>query len=100
MSENWTKLVVLICEEALENIVVPELLAAGAKGYTVCDARGRGNRGVRDARWLLSSNVRIEMLCNEPVASHILDMVETKYCANYGLVIYMVDAKVNRGGKF
>lgn len=100
MSENRTKLVVLICEEALENIVLPELLAAGVKGYTICDARGRGNRGVRDARWLLSSNVRIEMLCNEPMAQHIRTMVEAKYCANYGLLIYIVDADVNRPDKF
>lgn len=100
MSEIRTKLVVLICEEALENIVLPELLAAGVKGYTVCDARGRGNRGVRDARWLLSSNVRIEMLCNEPVARHVVAMIEAQYAANYGLVVYSVDADVNRGDKF
>ena len=100
MSDNAVKLVVLICEEALESIVLPELLAAGAKGYTVIDARGRGNRGVRDARWPASANVRIEALCSEPVARRILQMVHTKYSDNYGLVIYMVDAVVIRGDKF
>lgn len=54
----------------------------------------------RDARWLLSSNVRIKMLCNESVARSILDMVETKYADNQGLVVYMVDADVNRSDKF
>ncbi|MDH5537945.1 MAG: transcriptional regulator [Rhizobacter sp.] len=99
MSDNQTKLVVLICEEALEPIVLPEFLAAGAKGYTVCDARGCGTRGVRDARWL-SANVRIEALCREPVARRIMEMIETRYSDNYGLVIYTVDATVIRGDKF
>jgi len=95
-----TKLVVIVCEEALEPILLPELLKAGAKGYTVCDARGRGNRGVRDARWLLSSNVRIELLCNEAVARAVMEMVDTKYCDNYGLVMYMHDVEASRSEKF
>ena len=100
MSDKRTKLVVLVCEEALEHLVLPEFLAAGAKGYTVCDARGRGNRGVRDARWLLSSNVRIETLCSEKVARELIELVETKYSANYGLVMYMADVVVHEPDKF
>lgn len=94
------KLVVLICEEALEQLVGPDIIAAGAKGYTVCDARGRGNRGVRDASWLLSSNVRIEVLCSEAAAWRIVDVVETKYSANYGLVSYVHDVAGPRADKF
>ena len=100
MSKSPIKLVVLVCEEALENLVLPELQAAGAKGYTVTEARGSGNRGVRDARWLLSSNVRIETLCSAEVARRILELVETKYSANYGLVVYLVDAEVLHPEKF
>ena len=88
------QLVVLVCEEALEALVLPDLLAAGVKGYTVTEARGRGNRGVRDARWLLSSNVRIEAVCNATVARAVLEMVETKYAANFGLVMYVTDIEV------
>ena len=64
------------------------------------DARGRGNRGVRDARWLLSANVRIESLCSEPVARRLLELVETKYSANYGLVMYVTDVLVHQPDKF
>ncbi len=95
-----TKLVVLICEEALEALVVPDLLGAGAKGYTVCEARGRGARGVQDGRWLLTSNVRIEVLCHEDVAQRIMEMVFSKYSDNYGLVIYTLDVQTSRSHKF
>jgi hypothetical protein len=94
------KLVVIVGEEPLEGLLAPELFAAGAKGYTVCDARGRGNRGVRDARWLLSSNVRIEILCNEATGRRIMTLVDAKYCDNYGLVMYMLDVEASRADKF
>ncbi|MBA3057586.1 MAG: transcriptional regulator [Gammaproteobacteria bacterium] len=100
MSLSPTKLVVLICEEAMESSVAPDLMAAGAKGYTVCEARGRGARGVRDARWLLSSNVRIEILCHEDVAQRLVDMLVAKYSENFGLVIYVQDAQIIRSNKF
>ena len=100
MSLGPVKLVVLVCEKALERVVQPELLALGARGYTVCEASGRGNRGERDGRWSLSSNVRIEILCEEALAMRLIDMVETRYSANYGLVIYMVDAMASRADKF
>lgn len=95
-----TKLVVIICEEALEPLLTPELLAAGAKGYSISDARGRGNRGVRDARWSLSSNVRIEVLCSEQAALRIMASVDTRYCENYGLVMYMHDVAAPRADKY
>jgi hypothetical protein len=92
------KVVVLICEEALENLVCVDILAAGAKGYTVSTVRGRGNRGVRDAGWLLSSNVRFEIMCSEDAALRFIDVVEQKYARHYGLVIYMHDVLASHAG--
>jgi hypothetical protein len=83
------KVVVLICEEALEGLVCVDILEAGAKGYTVGTVRGRGNRGVRDAGWLLSSNVRFEVMCAEDAALRLIEVVERKYAPHYGLIIYM-----------
>lgn len=94
------KHVVLICEEALEPLIGRDIIEAGAKGYTVTDARGRGNRGVRDAQWLLSSNIRIETLCNETVALRILADIEAKYAQHYGLISFMHDAVTPHGGKY
>ncbi len=94
------RLVVVICEEALEPVIQPELLAAGAKGYTVSKVSGCGAHGERDARWSLSSNIRIEILCNAGVAERIVHTVYDKFSANYGLVVYAMDVEVMRAGKF
>lgn len=92
--------VVLICEEAIESLVGKDIIAAGAKGYTVAEVRGRGNRGVRDAQWMLSSNVRIEVLCSEAAALRILQTVEGKYSQNYGLVAFTHPVMGPRADKF
>ncbi len=68
--------------------------------YTVSEARGRGSRGVQDGRWLLSSNVRIEILCREVVARRIVEMIVTRYSDNFGLVVYMLDVETRRSDKF
>lgn len=86
------KLLVIVCEEALEQHVGREIIACGAKGYTVSTVRGRGHRGVRDAQWLLSSNVRFEVLCSQPVAQRVAEQVREKFERNFGMVIYCVDA--------
>ena len=95
-----TKMVVLVCEEALEAIVTPDLLAVGARGYTVCEARGHGSRGIRDASWMLSSNVRIEVLCGPEVAQRLVEMIVEKYSENFGLVVYVLDVETVRSDKF
>lgn len=94
------KYVVLICEEALEPLVGEDIIAAGAKGYTVCTVRGRGNRGVRDAKWLLSSNIRVEILCSEASAQKIMETVERKYSENFGLVVFSQDVTGPRSDKY
>lgn len=92
------KMLVLICEEALEDLVSVDIMASGAKGYTVSTVRGRGNRGVRDARWLLSSNVRFEVMCSEDAALRIIGIVEQKYARNFGLIAYMHDVLASSAG--
>ena len=54
----------------------------------------------RDTRWLLSADVRLEILCQEEVAQRIVEMIVTKYSDNYGLVVYMLDVETRRSNKF
>jgi nitrogen regulatory protein PII len=94
------KYLVLICEEAIENLVGRDIIEAGAKGFTVTTVRGRGNRGVRDAQWLLSSNIRIEVLCNEVIARRIVKVVEEKFAKNYGLIVFILDARCHDAQRY
>ncbi|MEW6695369.1 hypothetical protein Tther_02391 [Tepidimonas thermarum] len=86
--------VVVIAEAELEDILCDTLLDAGAKGYTVSEVRGRGNRGLRDDRLLLSNNVRFEVLCDEATARRVLDAVLGRYGQHYGIVAYAVSTWV------
>jgi nitrogen regulatory protein PII len=88
------KYVVIICEEAIEPLIGDDIMECGASGYTVSTVRGRGVRGVRDARTMLSSNIRIEVLCTAVVAQKLLDTAYRKYAKHYGLVGFMQDATV------
>lgn len=101
MQPPAVKLVTVICEAALEPLIAPALLLSlGAKGYSICEARGRGNRGLQDARWSMSTNIRIEILCDADTARRILDTLFERYSANYGMVAWAVDVEVSRGFNF
>lgn len=94
------KLVTIICEAELEARLAEDVLRLGARGYTVTEARGRGTRGVRDAAWGPSSNVRFEVVCDEPVMAAILEHVRSHYSDDYALVLFASDVQVLRPEKF
>ena len=94
------KLLTIICETDLERKLRDDVMALGAHGYTVTDARGRGAHGERDAAWSPSGNIRMEVICEETVARAIAAHVKDAYFANFGVVLYMVDVEVLRDSKF
>lgn len=94
------KLLTIVCEGDLERELGRDLLRLGAHGYTAAEARGRGERGERDAAWGPSANVRMEVICDAPVAERILQHVRDTYLANYAVVMYLTDVEVLRPEKF
>lgn len=94
------KLITMICESALEQELTTAVFQLGASGYTVSDARGKGAHGVRDASWPDNANIRIEVLCDEPIASRILDLLVANYYSNYTIVTFVSDVGVLRPAKF
>ena len=94
------KLVTIVCEADMESTLLPELARVGARGYTITEARGQGVRGVRDGAWRASSNIRIEVLCDAQVADDLADMLQARYYADFGMVVFVVDAAVLRPAKF
>jgi hypothetical protein len=101
MQQRSVKLVTVICEAALERLIARDLIGElGARGYSICDVRGRGARGEQDARWAPSSNVRIEILCEADLARQIIDTLFDRYAKNYGMVAWQVDVEVSRGFNF
>jgi hypothetical protein len=99
-TSHHRKLLTVITEAALEKDVCRDVEKLGAHGYTVTDARGKGNRGVREASWEPSGNIRVEVVCDEPTARAIAGHLREKYYANYAMILFLSDVEVLRPGKF
>jgi len=100
MNSSMRKLLTIITESALENVLVKDLERLGALGYTITDARGKGRRGMRDGAWGESSNIRIEVVCDAAVADDIAAHLHARYYDNYGMILFISDVAVLRPEKF
>ncbi len=79
---------VIITEGVIEDTILEEILALGAKGFTVSEARGLGSHGMRSGRWTVGGNVRIEVVGDEDLIERIVATLQAKYDADYGLLMY------------
>lgn len=94
------KLLTVITEEALERPLTQIIKEAGAHGYTVTDARGSGQRGVRAPGVENGANIRLEVICEDSVARGIAETLHRNYFKDFAMVLYLQDVEVMRGDKF
>ncbi|MGB7981569.1 MAG: hypothetical protein WCF36_12335 [Candidatus Nanopelagicales bacterium] len=99
MDTEELMLVTVIAEAVLEHRLVRDVAAAGAHGWTVCDARGQGSRGVR-ADEFEGSNVRLETLVSATVADAFLTVLARDYFPRYAVVAWSTPASVVRPEKY
>ncbi|MCH2101920.1 MAG: transcriptional regulator [Planctomycetes bacterium] len=89
------KLVTIVTESALEPMLKRDLERLGVEGYTILDARGKGHRGSREGNWgNASTNIRIEVVCEEEIALAIAAHCKAVYSDNYGMILYLRDVRV------
>ena len=100
MADIDRKLVTIVTEAVLEPDLLEELEVLGASGYTITEARGSGSRGVRDAGWQSSGNVRVEVVCSRELADKIAQRLRDKYYDHYAMILFESDIRVLRPGKF
>jgi len=94
------KLLTVITEAALETHLTRDLNQLGAPGYTITNARGRGQRGVRQASWETDSNIRVEVICDDETADRIARHLKERYYDNYAMILTLCDVEVLRPEKF
>ena len=94
------KLLTVVTEAALEDTLVRDIEALGARGYTITDARGKGGQGKRDATWAPHANIRLEVLCSADTAVAICAALRERYSDNYSMVMFVGDVEVLRPDKF
>lgn len=81
-------LLTIITEAVLEDTMIDELMALGAKGYTVSEARGSGTHGLRSGKWTVSGNIRIEVVGDEDLINRIVERLLAEYERDYGLLMF------------
>ena len=94
------KLLTIVTETAIENSILRDLDDLKVSGYTITNARGKGSRGIRNASWETSGNVRIEIVCDDEMSKRISTFIREKYYKNYAMIIYVSDVEVLRPDKF
>lgn len=100
MPDDSRRLVTIVTEAILEVELCEVLEQLGATGYTVTNARGSGSRGIRDAGWSSSGNVRIEVVCKQEVAERIARHLRDNYYNDYAMILFESDVRVLRPEKF
>ncbi len=100
MNSHTRKLLTIVTEAVLESVLIGDIERLGAHGYTVGDVRGKGSRGVRSSSWDSSSNIRIEVLCDENTADAIAAHLQAHYYADYAMILFINDVAVLRPEKF
>jgi nitrogen regulatory protein PII len=100
MHVHGRKLLTIVTEASLEQVLVEELERLGAHGFTVTDARGKGTRGVRSSAWQPSANIRVEVVCDEATANSIGQHLRERYYAHYAMILFVADVGVLRPEKF
>lgn len=100
MELTTRKLLTIVTEAALEDMLVRDIESLGARGYTITDARGKGRRGKRDATWAPHANIRVEVLCDADTAHAICTALRERYYDNYSMVMYVGEVVVLRPEQF
>ena len=100
MQTHPRKMLVIIGEAALEKNLVRDARRFGAHGYTICDVRGGGERGDREARWEADRSIEMKVICDEEVARQLAQHVLESYAPNYALTLFTAEVGVFRPQKF
>jgi hypothetical protein len=81
-------LLTILSEAVLEDILIDEIMALGAKGYTIMEARGRGTHGVRTGKWSAGGNIRIDVIGAPDLCARIVARLQAEYEKDYGLLMF------------
>ena len=104
MTQQASKLVI-VTEKVLLKKIAKIIDEAGATGYTVVDAGGKGSRNVRSSGQPTVSdnfsNIKLEILTrNRDMALKISDEIASQFFDDYSGIAYLCDAEVLHAHKF
>ena len=100
MANLKTIMLTIFAESALERQICDDVEELGASGYTVTNARGKGEKGNRKGSWDYDGNVRIEVVCSEETAQEIQSHLQQSYYQNFAIMVCSHEVSVLRPEKF
>lgn len=89
----------IVAEAVLEQRLLDDLAAAGARGWTITPARGSGplNRRVSD---LEGGSIRVEALLPALAAENMWAILQRSYFSDYAVVAWSYEVQVARSGHY
>ena len=78
----------------LATSLLKSLRDLGSKGYTIVEARGKGDQGTVEDPFTLSTHVRIEVLVQPAVAEKITNYIATLISHRQSIAFTLEDVKV------
>lgn len=93
------KLVTIVVEAALEQRLAKDLLALGAKGYTITPAHGRGPRNQRNGD-LEGGNVKFEVVTGTGITDQVIQLLADRYFPHYACSCWVADVSVVRDERY
>jgi len=105
MDHHKASKVVIITEKIILEKVAKLIEDAGARGYTVTPAGGKGSRNMRSTSRANVvdelSNIKIEVITGSlQTANRIADEVAEKFFDNYSGITYLEEVQILRPHKF
>jgi nitrogen regulatory protein P-II 2 len=93
------QLLTIVAEAVVENRIVEDIKACGAKGYSLSHVRGEGATGNRSLD-LTGPSVRLETVVTDEVADAIFEMLAGRYFDRYAVVVWKNPVEVARPQRF
>ena len=100
MNNTNACLLTIYTETILETRLVELIEEAGATGYTITNARGKGSGGTRSATWDADASIRVEIICSRNMANELTQVLQDTYYDNFSMVTFITDIEVIRQDKF
>lgn len=98
------KLVTILVEPEIADRLAKELLAQGARGYSMTPGRGEWQRGLSSGGGQVSdwegSNVRIDTVVRASVADAIFAHLREHYFPHYAIFAFTTDVAIERPERY
>lgn len=93
------KLVTIVFENVLKDEIGRLVDEAGATGYTIVRAEGKGSRGVRAAEFE-GPNFKLQTIVDDEVAELIFSKLAGDYFEDFAVIAWEAEVGVLRSKKF